>query len=134
MLAVHAALSRRLDGELRSAHGLSLTMYDVLVNLEQVPSRRLTDLATALHFSQSGVSKVVGRMEAAGWLHRDPDPSDRRASLVGLTPAGRDLLRDARATHLAGVRRHFLSCLSPQEAAVLGDAFARVLARQHLPD
>ena len=44
-----------------------------------------------------------------------------------LTPAGREKLRAARATHLAGVRAMFLDLFSPAELDALGDAWDRVL-------
>ena len=42
LLKVHAALVPRLDRELQDAHGLPLTWYDVLLELNSAPDRRLT--------------------------------------------------------------------------------------------
>ena len=35
---------------------------------------------------------LVDRLEASGWVQRRPDPDDRRARLVDLTPKGRKAL------------------------------------------
>ena len=42
LLKVHAALVPRLDRELQDTHGLPLTWYDVLLELNGAPERRLT--------------------------------------------------------------------------------------------
>ena len=65
--------------------------------------RRLGELATQRGVCQSVVSRQVGELEARGLVVRRPDPADRRAGLVSLTPAGRALLETAART-----RRHWL--------------------------
>ncbi len=54
--------------------------------------RRLGELATQRGVCQSVVSRQVGELEARGLVVRRPDPADRRAGLVSLTPTGRTLL------------------------------------------
>ena len=49
------------------------------------------------------LSRQVGELEARGLVVRRPDPADRRAGLVRLTPAGRELLAEA-----ADTRRRWL--------------------------
>src|SRR3954447_26322897 len=57
--------------------------------------RRLGELAVQRGVCQSVVSRQVGELEARGLVVRRPDPADRRARLVSLTPAGRVLLDSA---------------------------------------
>jgi DNA-binding MarR family transcriptional regulator len=64
---------------------------------------RLGELATRRGVCQSVVSRQVGELEARGLVVRRPDPADRRAGLVRLTPAGRELLAEA-----ADTRRQWL--------------------------
>jgi DNA-binding MarR family transcriptional regulator len=49
---------------------------------------RPTALANALGTGASHVSKIVRRLEVDGWVRRTTDPSDGRATLITLTPAG----------------------------------------------
>jgi DNA-binding MarR family transcriptional regulator len=128
-VAAHAYLSRKLDERLRHDHGLSLATYDVLVNLARAPEQRLrmSDLAAAVHFSLGGVSKLVGRLEADGLVTREPAETDGRGKVVGLTDAGRSTVRAARASHLASVQQHFLSHAAPEDLALLGEFWRRVL-------
>ena len=52
---------------------------------------RPTDMADAIGTGRSNVSKIVRRLEVAGLVGRMSDPEDGRQSVVGLTPAGRDV-------------------------------------------
>ena len=59
---------------------------------------RLGELAVRRGVCQSVVSRQVGELEARGLVIRRPDPTDRRAGLVRLTPAGHELHAEAVAT------------------------------------
>lgn len=52
---------------------------------------RPTDMADAIGTGRSNVSKIVRRLELAGLVGRMADPQDGRQSVVGLTPAGREV-------------------------------------------
>ena len=129
-LHVHAVLTRELDEELRRSHGLPLSSYDVLVNLESAPDRqmRMSELADAVLLSRSGLTRLVERLEREGLLSRADCPDDARGSLAVLTDAGMDRLAQARKTHLRGVRERFLDHFSDDELERLGEHWRRVLA------
>ncbi len=48
-----------------------------------------TELADRLQISPATMTKMIQRMEKAGFVQRQPDPSDQRRSRVYLTEAGR---------------------------------------------
>lgn len=118
-LRVHAALFRQLDAELEAAHGLPLTSYEVLINLQAAPGQRLrmADLADRALLSRSGMTRLVDRLERLGLLERDTCASDARGCFAVLTEAGVEWLRRARPTHLEGVRRLFLAHLEAGDLA-----------------
>jgi DNA-binding MarR family transcriptional regulator len=130
LLKVHAALVPRLDRELQEAHGLPLTWYDVLLELNAAPDRRLTmgQLGSVAAVSRTRVSRVVDELTRAGLVTREPNPDDGRSAFAALTPAGRAALRKAAPTYLAAVRREFADHLSAREAEVLAGALRKVLA------
>jgi DNA-binding MarR family transcriptional regulator len=51
--------------------------------------RAHTELAARLHVTPATISKMIQRMEKAGFVVRRPDPEDQRVSRVYLTDAGR---------------------------------------------
>jgi DNA-binding MarR family transcriptional regulator len=127
-LRVHASLVRELDRELEEVHGLPLTHYEVLLYLEAAPGDRLrmSDLAASVLLSQSGVTRLVDRLERAGHVIRKPCAEDRRVLYAELTDSGRARLAEARPTHLAGVRARFLSRFDAAELDDLAEAWERV--------
>src|SRR3954452_23271984 len=130
LLKVHAALVPRLDRGLQEAHGMPLTWYDVLLELNAAPERRLTmgQLGSVAAVSRTRVSRVVDELVRAGFVAREPNPDDGRSAFAALTPAGRAALRKAAPTYLALVRRDFTDHLSHHEAVVLAKALRKVLA------
>jgi DNA-binding MarR family transcriptional regulator len=129
-LRVHATLTRELDEELRRSHGLPLSSYDVLVNLESAPGRqmRMSELADAVLLSRSGLTRLVERLERDGLLARADCPSDARGSLAVLTDAGMAKLAEARKTHLRGVRERFLDHFDDADLEQVAAYWRRVLA------
>ena len=127
-LRVHASLVRDLDRELEEAHGLPLTHYEVLLYLEDAPDHRLrmSDLAASVLLSQSGITRLVDRLERAGYVVRRPCDADRRVLYAELTEAGSARLAEARPTHLAGVRARFLARFAADELDELAAAWERV--------
>jgi len=127
-LQAHARLVRDLDEELRAAHGLPLSSYDVLTTLESAPGRRLRmrELADAVLLSRSGLTRLVDRLEREGLVAREECEEDARGSFAVLTGAGLGALREARPTHHEGVRRRFLGALDAGEVTRLGALWSRV--------
>jgi DNA-binding MarR family transcriptional regulator len=53
-----------------------------------------SQIAEALEISPAATTKVIKRMEQAGYLQRQGDPTDERVSRVYLCDAGRELIAD----------------------------------------
>jgi DNA-binding MarR family transcriptional regulator len=122
-------LVAELDDELRSRHGLPLTSFDVLAQLDLAPEGqlRMSELADAVLLSRSGLTRLVERLEAKGLLERRECTEDARGAYAVLTDEGRTMLSEARETHLVGVRRLFLERFDEEELESLGHLWQRVL-------
>ena len=59
------------------------------VAAERDPAPRLRELADSLRIAPRSVTDVVDALEGKGYVSREPDPHDRRASVVVVTDAGR---------------------------------------------
>lgn len=106
LLAAQIALSTAIEDGVVAA-GTDPTTADLLVRLSLAPddSLRAVELCRQLLKSPSHISRRIDRAEEAGLVRRDPDPDDRRARLVVLTDAGRDVVARL-APPLALVLRH----------------------------
>ena len=79
---------RLVDVEL-SEHGLSLSRAKILGALDKAGPSNQSALAAAFDLAPRTVTELVDILERDGLVERRPDPADRRARQVHLTPAGR---------------------------------------------
>jgi DNA-binding MarR family transcriptional regulator len=73
----------------RCRHELSVPRIRLLVVLGEAGRMRMGDLAAELEVTARNVTTMVDALEKEGLLARKPDPTDRRATLLELTPTGR---------------------------------------------
>ena len=128
MLEAHSRVVADLDTDLVRVHGLPLTSYEVLMYLADAPGERLRmgELADRLLLSRSGITRLVDRLVRQGLIARERCSDDGRGFYALLTDSGRELIAAARPTHLAGVHRHFLDRLTPEEIDALGAIWGRL--------
>lgn len=98
--------------EVSTAGDVSPTAATVLAGLARRGPQRVTDLARVAGVSQPAMTQLVNRLTQQGMLARVADDADRRAVLVEVTHAGREVLETRRG----------------QRAGVLDAALARVSA------
>jgi DNA-binding MarR family transcriptional regulator len=129
-LTAHKALETILNRELEAACGLPLTWFDALAQLRMAPGHRLTmtQLASALLFSKSGLTRLVDRMVEAGLVERLARPGDRRSLHIALSGAGEEKFRQALPIHLNHVKRHFAAHIDDRETKAVESALMRIAA------
>jgi len=110
-------------------HGLKYVEYAVLATLRvagapyrMTPSR----LQATLLFTSGGLSNLLKRLEATGWVRRSADPSDGRGVLVGLTAKGRQLVDRAMPDH-AAAERALLHMFDAREREMLAELLSRMM-------
>src|ERR1051325_175424 len=113
VLTAHAHVTRRISRDLTDAGLPDLSWYDLLWALRRSPQRRLrvNELAREVVLSPTAMSRFVDRVEAAGYVRREPDPDDRRALRVAITDEGVALLRRMWPVYERGIERHFAAHL-----------------------
>jgi len=84
-----------------------------------------SDLAARLHIRPATMTRMLQRLEQAGFVERRPDPTDQRYLRVYLTAAGR-AIRTAGCERERQVGTELLAGFTPQEQAQLADFLARV--------
>jgi len=90
------AMRKRFEYRMREM-GLSSAQWRLLVNLARQERMTQAGLADLLDVEPISVSRLVDRMEAAGWVARETDPRDRRVRLIVPTPKARLAHEDIRA-------------------------------------
>jgi DNA-binding MarR family transcriptional regulator len=129
LVRVHAALAKELDAELEARHGLPLTSYEVLRSLRKSPhgKLRMAELAEHALLSRSGMTRLIDRLEREGMVSRSTCDKDGRGCYAVLSDHGRELVEQARSTHIEVVRAGFLRHFSDAEMRQLASLFERVL-------
>ena len=128
LLRAHSSITRALDAELTSEHGLPLSSYEVLLYLAEAPEGRLrmSELADSVLLSRSGLTRLIDRLARDGLIERVRCDQDQRGWFAQITPAGRQTFAAARRTHLEGVRELFLRHFSRDELRELATFWERV--------
>src|SRR4051812_12554811 len=131
LLLAHATLIEQIDREMARANLLPLDWYDALLALEDAPDRKLkmSDLADQVLLSKSGLTRLVDRLEAKGYIRREGCRADRRVAYAVITPEGLKAREDSWPTYKAALQEHFVSHLSDEEAKVIGDVLKRFIGR-----
>ncbi len=128
---VNATLQRQLDDSLREQESLSLSEIEVLYELVRAPANRLRqgDLAQRLAYSRGGVTRLVDKLEAKGWVLRNTCDEDARGIYATLTRRGFEKLEAAALQHVATIRSLFLEPLSGEQSTM-----HRLLKRLQIDD
>jgi DNA-binding MarR family transcriptional regulator len=136
-LHIYKTVIRLLEAALQEKKGLPLLWYDTLEELVHAPlkSLRLQELAEAINLSQSGLTRLLDRMAESELVERRPCPNDRRGLFATITPAGEELLAQARPVYQQVLDDHFLRYLSCDEVAALDKVFANIvqMEAEHAP-
>ncbi|MFG1667742.1 FCD domain-containing protein [Streptomyces sp. Y7] len=105
----YAQAAEYLNREMERESGLRLEWYELLTILADAPDGqvRQQDLLNEVSLSQSGLSRMILRMEQASLVRRLPLADDKRAALVEITRAGRTAIRHATPGHTRRLREQF---------------------------
>lgn len=119
-----------LEHRLREAHALPLSWFEPMQVMDRVVDCRVVDIAEALSITVGGVSKLVDRIEQAGWCGRAPNPNDARSSVVSLTRGGRRVLAAAQASCAEELAVRLEGGASPEQLVSLASTIRDL--RRHL--
>ena len=127
-LRAHAAITRELSARLEAQHGLTLSDFDVLVQLYHAPERRMrrVDIARMVILTASGVTRLLDGLERSGWVAKQRCEEDARVTWAVLTDEGLHRFEAARQTHHADIEELFGSRFTPEEADSLAELLARL--------
>jgi DNA-binding MarR family transcriptional regulator len=123
----HAAVTDRVQRALIAADLPPLSWFEVLAAVKRSPTGRprMSELAEWLTLSRGGMTKLVDRLQDAGYLARVSCTEDRRALQAELTPAGEKMLQEMQAVYEAELERHLRS-LTNEEAELIAAALQKV--------
>lgn len=119
---VFVLLVVEMQAALRPFH-LTPEQFDTLHHLQLEDGWRMGDLGNKVLCDNSKMTRIVDYLAVNGWVERQPDPTDRRAQQVFLTPAGAAQRQAAQVAHLAALQAS-LTEFTPDKQTQLLDLLA----------
>ena len=125
---VDGKLRRTLGAELEAACGLPLVWFEVLIRTIRSEEGRLTmsEVAEQTVHTSGGTTRLIDRIEEAGYVRRASCPNDRRTTYVEVTTEGAAKLEEATSIQLVHLETHLTSKLTEEERSVLFSALTKL--------
>lgn len=121
-------LYNHFNDELRAAHGIVTSQYEFLLYINTHEEPRTTDIAAALAIGVGAASKAVDRHEARNLLTREPNPANRRSTILRLTDEGRAVIRAADRTFRTRLAGILASAADAEQIATAGSVLTLLRA------
>jgi MarR family transcriptional regulator, transcriptional regulator for hemolysin len=120
--------------------GITRAQWVVLVRLDRSEGLKQSELADVLDLQPISLTRLLDRLCESGLIERRPDPVDRRAKRLFLTPAAHPLLEklgdlgeELMATALAGVERDSVERMVAQ-LSIVKENLRQAIAQRPAPD
>jgi DNA-binding MarR family transcriptional regulator len=118
-----ARLRERGFEHVREGHGCVFGFIDI------ENGSRLTELAERAGLTKQAVGEAANELERLGYVERLPDPKDKRAKIIKLTPSGLDACLTGRRI-FAEIEREWAEEFGEELIAALRDAVERIAASE----
>ena len=110
----------------REGHGCVFGFIDI----DQ--GSRLTDMADRAGLTKQAVGEAVAELETLGYVERVPDPTDKRAKIVKLTPSGLEACLTGRRI-FSEIEREWAEEFGEELVASMREAAERIAASERGP-
>jgi DNA-binding MarR family transcriptional regulator len=130
LVRVSGSLLDAVEAELKAAGFPPLAWYDALLELDRVPDGRLRPFELERHMllPQYSTSRLVARLEKAGFVERLGCPNDRRGQHVSITAAGRQMRARMWPAYASAIQRHLGSKIDCADAQKLAELLGQLSA------
>jgi MarR family transcriptional regulator for hemolysin len=80
-------------------------------------------LADAIGIEGASLVRLIDELQSSGLVTREPDPSDRRANVVSLTPRGREVVTEVNED-IQNLREQIFASISAADIQATGRVFS----------
>jgi MarR family transcriptional regulator for hemolysin len=125
-LLLTGRLWRKMAREAAARHGVSEAASAPLIWIERLGENvRQNTLAEAIGIEGASLVRLIDELQSSGLVTREPDPSDRRANVVSLTPRGREVVTEVNED-IQGLRKQIFAGVSVEDIEATGRVFAAI--------
>lgn len=121
LMKAHKLALASVERALKAAGLPPLGWYDVLLELERAGGEGLRpfELERAMLLAQYNLSRLIDRIEAAGYVERRPCPDDRRGQTIAVTERGKAVRRKMWPVYARAIEEALGKRLSAKQAEAL---------------
>jgi len=117
-------LWRKMAREAAARHGVSEAASAPLIWIERLGENvRQNTLAEAIGIEGASLVRLIDELQSSGLVTREPDPSDRRANVVSLTPRGREVVTEVNED-IQNLREEIFAGVEAADIEATGRVFA----------
>ncbi len=129
LIRAQQAVLAAVEADLESGGFPPLGWYDVLLELSRADGDGLRPFALEqkLLLAQYNLSRLLDRLEKAGYIQRKACPEDGRGQIVALTASGRALVKRMWPAYRAAIARHVGAKLDEDQAVRLGALLGKLI-------
>lgn len=128
VLLLAKMIDRVTSQHVRDRAAMSLAEWRVISHVELMKQCSAAEIAEAAFVDRSEVSRAVAALESRKLIQRDPNPRNRKSSLISLTPEGKAIYAMVREER-AHMYEEWLEDLSGEDRAQLDTALRTVMRR-----
>lgn len=118
LLADNVRLTRRIASHYFEQYQLTLSQAKALLGVRRWQGIRQVDLADYMDIQPISLARLLDQLAENGWIERRPDPKDRRAFQLFLTPSAAPILKMITAVS-AEFQQQALAGLTPEQQQAL---------------
>jgi len=121
MLSCTVRIENEIRTRLRAGFGITLPRFDLMAQLERRPEGlRMGELSKRMMVTGGNVTGITDQLEREKLVQRVPDPTDRRAWAVRLTPSGRAAFAEMAAVHERWIDEMLADIPAEDKSALIG--------------
>lgn len=126
LLACCNLLETEVRGRLRVEYGTTLPRFDLMAQLDRAPDgMKMSELSRHMMVTNGNITGITDQLERDGLVERGKVATDRRSSIIRLTPKGRHTFRKMAQSHEEWIQS-LLADLSPDTHQRLFDGLAEL--------
>ena len=116
LLSCTTRIEDTIRQRLREQFGITLPRFDLMAQLErEAQGLSMGELSRRMMVTGGNVTSIVDQLEKEQLVQRQPQPGDRRAYAVHLTPAGREAFAAMATAHESWVVELLSPLPAPQQ-------------------
>lgn len=121
MLSCTVRIENEIRARLRASFGITLPRFDLMAQLERHPEGlRMGELSKRMMVTGGNVTGITDQLEREKLVERVPDPQDRRAWAVRMTPAGRKAFAEMAVVHERWIEEVLADIPAEDKASLIG--------------